>query len=41
MSSQEDLVVMDVMESPIERPHVGQKRFFRGNEFTSYSTCYS
>ncbi|MEH2218465.1 MAG: IS5 family transposase [Nostoc sp.] len=32
MSSQEDLVVMDVMESPIERPHIGQKRFFSGKQ---------
>ncbi|WP_338421857.1 IS5 family transposase [Nostoc flagelliforme] len=32
MSSQEDLVVMDVMESPIERPHTGQKRFFSGKQ---------
>ena len=32
MSSQEDLVVMDVMESPIERPSKGQKRFFSGKQ---------
>ena len=32
MSFQEDLVVMDVMESPIERPQVGQKRFFSGKQ---------
>ena len=32
MSSQEDLVVMDVMESPIERPQKGQKRFFSGKQ---------
>ncbi|MFK0732608.1 MAG: IS5 family transposase [Gloeotrichia echinulata GP01] len=32
MSSEEDLVVMDVMESPIERPHIGQKRFFSGKQ---------
>ena len=32
MSSQEDLVVMDVMESPIEKPHIGQKRFFSGKQ---------
>ncbi|QFS50207.1 DDE endonuclease [Nostoc sphaeroides CCNUC1] len=32
MSSQEDLVVMDVMESSIERPHIGQKRFFSGKK---------
>ena len=30
MSSQSDLVVMDVMESPIERPSKGQKKFFSG-----------
>lgn len=30
MSSQEDLVVMDVTESPIERPKRGQKKFFSG-----------
>lgn len=30
MSSGEDLVVMDVTESPIEKPHKGQKRFFSG-----------
>lgn len=32
MSSEEDLVVMDVMESPIERPQRGQKRFFSGKQ---------
>ena len=32
MSSEEDLVVMDVMESPIERPQKGQKRFFSGKQ---------
>lgn len=32
MSSEEDLVVMDVTESPIERPHIGQKRFFSGKQ---------
>jgi hypothetical protein len=32
MSSQEDLVVMDVMESPIEKPTKGQKRFFSGKQ---------
>jgi hypothetical protein len=32
MSFQEDLVVMDVMESPIERPQIGQKRFFSGKQ---------
>ncbi len=32
MSSQEDLVVMDVMESPIERPKKGQKKFFSGKQ---------
>ncbi len=30
MSSQSDLVVMDVMESPIEKPTRGQKKFFSG-----------
>jgi hypothetical protein len=30
MPSQEDLVVMDVTESPIERPKRGQKKFFSG-----------
>jgi hypothetical protein len=32
MSSEEDLVVMDVMESPIERPRKGQKKFFSGKQ---------
>jgi hypothetical protein len=32
MSSEEDLVVMDVMESPIEKPKIGQKRFFSGKQ---------
>ena len=32
MSSEEDLVVMDMMESPIERPKIGQKRFFSGKQ---------
>jgi hypothetical protein len=32
MSSHEDLVVMDVMESPIEKPSKGQKRFFSGKQ---------
>jgi hypothetical protein len=32
MSSEENLVVMDVMESPIERPNKGQKRFFSGKQ---------
>ena len=32
MSSEEDLVVMDVMESPIERPQKRQKRFFSGKQ---------
>ncbi len=32
MSSQEDLVVMDVMESPIERPSKGQKKFYSGKQ---------
>ena len=32
MSFEEDLVVMDVMESPIERPKIGQKRFFSGKQ---------
>ena len=32
MSSEEDLVVMDVMESPIERPKKGQKKFFSGKQ---------
>ena len=32
MSSEEDLVVMDVMESPIERPKIRQKRFFSGKQ---------
>lgn len=31
-SSQEDLVVMDVTESPIERPQRGQKKFFSGKQ---------
>jgi hypothetical protein len=30
MSLQEDLVVMDVTESPIERPKRCQKKFFSG-----------
>ncbi|MCC5632841.1 IS5 family transposase [Nostoc sphaeroides CHAB 2801] len=30
MSSEENVVVMDVTESPIEKPHTGQKRFFSG-----------
>jgi hypothetical protein len=32
MSCQEDLVVMDVTESPIERPKKGQKKFFSGKQ---------
>ncbi|MCL6755532.1 IS5 family transposase [Nostoc sp. CCCryo 231-06] len=32
MSSEEDLVVMDVTESPIEKPKKGQKRFFSGKQ---------
>lgn len=32
MSSKEDLVVMDVMESPIERPQKRQKKFFSGKQ---------
>jgi hypothetical protein len=32
MSYQEDLVVMDVTESPIEKPQKGQKRFFSGKQ---------
>ena len=32
MSSEEDLVVMDVMESPIERPKKGQKNFLAVNK---------
>jgi hypothetical protein len=32
MSSQLDLVVMDVTESPIERPKKGQKKFFSGKQ---------
>ena len=32
MSSEEDLVVMDVTESPIEKPHIGQKIFFSGKQ---------
>lgn len=32
MSSQEDLVVMDVTESPIERPKKGQNNFFSGKQ---------
>jgi hypothetical protein len=32
MSSEEDLVVMDVMESPIERPQKRQKIFFSGKQ---------
>ncbi len=32
ISSQSDLVVMDVMESPIERPKIGQRRFFSGKQ---------
>jgi transposase len=32
MSSEENLVVIDVMESPIERPNKGQKRFFSGKQ---------
>ncbi len=32
MSSDQDLVVMDVMESPIERPSKGQKKFFSGKQ---------
>lgn len=35
MSSEENLVVMDVTESPIERPNKGQKRFW------FFSTCYA
>jgi hypothetical protein len=31
-SSQSDLVVMDVTESPIERPKKGQKKFFSGKQ---------
>ncbi|AUB35121.1 Mobile element protein [Nostoc flagelliforme CCNUN1] len=30
ISSEEDLIVMDVTESPIEKPKIGQKRFFSG-----------
>ncbi len=32
MPSQSDLVVMDVTESPIERPKKGQKKFFSGKQ---------
>lgn len=32
ISSEEDLVVMDVTESPIEKPQKGQKRFFSGKQ---------
>ena len=32
MSSQSDLVVMDVTESPIERPKKGQRKFFSGKQ---------
>ena len=32
MSSQSDVVVMDVMESPIEKPTRGQKKFFSGKQ---------
>ncbi len=32
MSLHEDLVVMDVMESPIEKPSKGQKMFFSGKQ---------
>ncbi len=32
MSSEDDLVVMDVTESPIEKPQKGQKRFFSGKQ---------
>jgi hypothetical protein len=32
MPFQSDLVVMDVMESPIERPKKGQKKFFSGKQ---------
>ncbi len=32
MSSQSDLVVMDVTESPIERPKKSQKKFFSGKQ---------
>lgn len=32
MSSEEDLVVMDVTESPIEKPQKGQKRYFSGKQ---------
>ncbi|WP_338422002.1 IS5 family transposase [Nostoc flagelliforme] len=32
MSSQEDLVVMDVTESPIEKPSRNQKKFFSGKQ---------
>ena len=32
MSPEEDLVVMDMMESPIEKPKKGQKKFFSGKQ---------
>ncbi|MCC5668437.1 IS5 family transposase [Nostoc sp. CHAB 5784] len=32
ISSEEDLVVMDVTESPIEKPQKGQKRYFSGKQ---------
>ncbi|MCC5633830.1 IS5 family transposase [Nostoc sphaeroides CHAB 2801] len=32
MSSQEDLILMDVTESPIEKPQKGQKRYFSGKQ---------
>lgn len=32
MSSEEDVVVMDVTESPIEKPRIGKKRFFSGKQ---------
>ncbi|AUB41514.1 Harbinger transposase-derived nuclease domain [Nostoc flagelliforme CCNUN1] len=32
MSSEENLEGKDVMESPIERPKIGQKRFFSGKQ---------
>jgi hypothetical protein len=32
MSSQSNLVVMDVTESPIERPNKGQKKYFSGKQ---------
>ena len=32
MTSQSDLVVMDVTARPIERPNKGQKKFFSGKQ---------